>query len=125
MLVICTTDASACLKMILRGKGVAEEEELVFCWVEAVEFIGSCCLLAAIAVSGIVNVLTGINITVIANTVNILSTLDTNGFLIAITYVYGLIRVIHQFKIRHVHAHSAGVIENLSLDIGQEPAGSS
>jgi uncharacterized YccA/Bax inhibitor family protein len=79
-------------------------------------------LLAAIAVSGIVNVLTGINITVIANTVTIVSILDTNGFLIAITYVYGLIRVIHQFKLHLVHAHSPGVIENLSLDIGQQPA---
>ncbi len=99
--------------MVLRGKEVTEEEELVFCWVEAVEFIGSCCCCAAITVSGIVNVLTGIIITVIANTVTIISIVGTNGFLIAITYVYGLIRVIHRITIRLVHTHSAGVIENL------------
>ena len=101
--------------MVLRGKEVAEEEELVFCWVEAEEFIGSCCgrCCAAITVSGIVNVLTEIIITVIANTVTIIAIVGTAGFLIAITYVYGLIRVIHRFTIRLVHTHSAGVIENL------------
>ena len=82
--------------MVLRGKEVAEEEELAFCWVEAAEFIGSCCCCAAITLSGIVNVLTGIIITIIANTVTIISIVGTNGFLIAITYVYGLIRVIHR-----------------------------
>ncbi len=90
---------------------MVEEEELVFCWVEAVEFIGSCC--AAITVNGIVNVLTGIIITVIANTVTTIAIVGTTGFLIAITYVYGLIRVIHRFAIRLVHTPSGGVMENL------------
>jgi len=64
-------------------------------------------------VNGIVNVLTGIIITVIANTVTIIAIVGTTGFLIAITYVYGLIRVIHRFTIRLVHTPFGGVIENL------------
>jgi len=83
----------------LRGKGVAEEEEvLVFCSVGLVEFIECCCI--AITLTGILNVLHGIIISVIEKTITIVAIVDTYGFLIAMTCVHGLIRVIHRIKIR-------------------------
>ena len=87
---------------------MAEEEEvLVFCSVGLVEFIGCCCI--AITLTGILNVLNGIIITVIEKTITIVAIVDTNGFLIAMTYVHGLIRVIHRIKfVYHCGAFAAG-----------------
>ena len=91
---------------MLRGKGVAEEEE-VLVFVVGLEFIGCCCI--AMMLTGILNALNGIIITVIEKAIAIVATVDTNGFLIAMTYVHGLIRVIHRIKfVYHCGAFAAG-----------------
>ena len=50
LLVICTTEFSTCLNIVLRGKGL--EEELAFWEDEVLEFIRCCC---ATAVDGSIN----------------------------------------------------------------------
>jgi hypothetical protein len=75
LLVICTTEFSSCLNIVLRDKGL-EEEELELWEDEVLEFI-SCC--SAIAVGGSISPFNGI---IIINPANTMAVANAIRFLI-------------------------------------------
>jgi hypothetical protein len=99
LLLICTTEFSTCLNIVLRDKGLEEEEELVL-W-EVLEFICCCC---ATAVDGIV--------IIIIATANMMA-VTSNRFLIG-----GNLRIVHQIysyawniRIHHSRSNSTAGIQ--------------
>ena len=78
LLVICTTEFSTCLNIVLRGKGL-EVGELIFLEDEVLEFIRCCC---ATAIDGSINPLNGI--VVIIATEHTIAVENTNRFLIGL-----------------------------------------
>ena len=78
LLVICTTEFSTCLNIVLRGKALVEEELVVQEEEEALDFI-CCCATTAVDVSK--NLLDGIVVIIIA-TANRMAVANANRFLI-------------------------------------------
>jgi hypothetical protein len=78
LLVICTTEFSTCLNIVLRDKGL--EEELAFWEDEVLEFIRCCC---ATAVDGSINPLNGI-VAIIIATAHTMAVANANRFLIGL-----------------------------------------
>jgi hypothetical protein len=76
LLVICTTEFSNCLNIVLRDKGL-EEEELVLCEDGVLEFIFYC---SATAVDGSISPFNGI----IINPANTIAVANVNRFLIGL-----------------------------------------
>ena len=68
LVVICTTELSTCLNIVLRGKGL--EEELALWEDEVFEFICCCCATAvdeSIPLNGIINIIPTAHTIAVAN----------------------------------------------------------
>jgi hypothetical protein len=81
LLVICTTEFSVCLNIVLRGNGLEEDEELVP-REEVFEFI--CCVCVATAV-GVSITLLDVLVTIIIATTNRMDVANANRFIIGVT----------------------------------------
>jgi hypothetical protein len=81
LLVICTTEFCSCLNIVLRDKGLEEEEELVLWEDEVLEFIRCCCVTA---VDGSINPFNGI----IINPATAMTVASANSFLIGYAHTY-------------------------------------
>jgi hypothetical protein len=82
LLVICTTEFSVCLNIVLRDKGLEDDEELVP-WDEVFELI--CCSCATAVVDESINLLNEIVIIIIIATANTMTAANTNRFLIGVS----------------------------------------
>jgi len=83
LLVICTTEFSTCLNIVLRDKGLGEGEGLLL-WEDKILEFCCCCCCCPTAVDGSINLLNGLVIIIIA-TANTMTITNANRFLIGLS----------------------------------------